>query len=301
MSKPLRIGLGWDMDYMIFSAMSGAEVETDWGDDVWTLECDHGKARNSLYSAMRAITEDIRQDIMKISSKMRKDGAFEFVDLAIISGGGNFRMDVLDTYKGNRVGKRKPVGYRDFCDKILEQHKDNSFFWPGVEGDDVLGILSTNPQLAGCDKVIIVSCDKDFYTIPGMFKRLSDGSFKVSSEAEADAYHMYQTLIGDTTDGYGGIVGVGPEAAKPFLADPVMFYQDTKIMKSGPRKGQEVPFWTSRPPTDEETLWDCMVSLAAKNNMTEAELLQQARVARILRNSDFDHETKQPILWTPGS
>lgn len=75
MSKPLRIGLGWDMDYMIFSAMSGAEVETDWGDDVWTLECDHGKARNSLYSAMRSITEEIRQDIMKISTKMRKEGA----------------------------------------------------------------------------------------------------------------------------------------------------------------------------------------------------------------------------------
>lgn len=301
MTKPLRIGLGWDMDYMIFSAMSGAEVETDWGDDVWTLECDHGKARNSLYSAMRSITEEIRQDIMKISAKMRKEGAFEFVDLAIISGGGNFRMDVLNSYKGNRVGKRKPVGYRDFCESILKQHKDTSFFWPGVEGDDVLGILSTNPQLAGCDKVIIVSCDKDFYTIPGMFKRLSDGSFKISTEEEADRYHMYQTLIGDTTDGYGGIPQVGDGAAVPFLENPQFYYQDVKVMKSGPRKGEEVPFWTSRDPEPEETLWDCMVSLAAKQGMSELELLQQARVARILRSSDWNYETKEPILWTPGS
>ena len=301
MTKPLRIGLGWDMDYMIFSAMSGAEVETDWGDDVWTLECDHGKARNSLYSAMRSITEEIRQDIMKISPKMRKEGAFEFVDLSIISGGGNFRFDVLPTYKSNRSGKRKPVGYRDFCEAIRKQHKDNEFYWPGVEGDDVLGILSTNPQLAGCDKVIIVSCDKDFYTIPGMFKRLSDGSFKISTEEEADRYHMYQTLIGDTTDGYGGIPQVGEGAAVPFLENPQFYYQDVKVMKSGPRKGEEVPFWTSRDPEPEESLWDCMVSLAAKQGMSELELLQQARVARILRSSDWNYETKEPILWAPGS
>lgn len=208
-------------------------------------------------------------------------------------------MDVLDSYKGNRVGKRKPVGYRDFCESILKQHKDTSFFWPGVEGDDVLGILSTNPQLAGCDKVIIVSCDKDFYTIPGMFKRLSDGSFKISTEEEADRYHMYQTLIGDTTDGYGGIPQVGDGAAVPFLENPQFYYQDVKVMKSGPRKGEEVPFWTSRDPEPEETLWDCMVSLAAKQGMSEEELLQQARVARILRSSDWNYETKEPILWTP--
>lgn len=299
MTKPLRIGLGWDMDYMIFSAMSGAEVETDWGDDVWTLECDHGKARNSLYSAMRSITEEIRQDIMKISPKMRKEGAFEFVDLSIISGGGNFRFDVLPTYKSNRSGKRKPVGYRDFCEAIRKQHKDNEFYWPGVEGDDVLGILSGNPQLAGCDKVIIVSCDKDFYTIPGMFKRLSDGSFKISTEAEADRYHMYQTLIGDNTDGYGGIPGIGDGAADPFLDNPQIHYQAFKTMKSGPRKGEEVPYWTTREPEPEETLWDCMVSLAAKQGMSEEELLQQARVARILRSSDWNYETKEPILWTP--
>lgn len=299
MTKPIRIGLGFDMDYMIFSAMSGAEVETDWGDDVWTLECDHGKARNSLYSAMRSIREEITEDIKRISPKMRKEGAFELVDLSIISGGGNFRMDVLDSYKGNRVGKRKPVGYRDFCEAILKQHKDTSFFWPGVEGDDVLGILSTNPQLAGCDKVIIVSCDKDFYTIPGMFKRLSDGSFKISTEEEADRYHMYQTLIGDTTDGYGGIPQVGEGAAVPFLENPQIHYQAFKTMKSGPRKGEEVPYWTTRDPEPEETLWDCMVSLAAKQGMSELELLQQARVARILRSSDWNYETKEPILWTP--
>lgn len=302
MDKPIRIGLGFDMDYMIFSAMSGAEVETDWGDEIFTLECDHGKARNSLFSAIRSITEEIHEDIKRVSSKMRKEGAYEFVELCIISGKGNFRTDVLDTYKGNRKGKRKPVGYPVFCQNMMDHFgPERSFRWDAIEGDDVLGILSTNPQLAGCDKVIIVSCDKDFYTIPGMFKRLSDGSFKISSEEEADRYHMYQTLIGDTTDGYGGIPQVGDGAAVPFLENPQFYYQDVKVMKSGPRKGEEVPFWTSRDPEPEETLWDCMVSLAAKQGMSEEELLQQARVARILRSSDWSYETKEPILWTPGS
>ncbi|WP_323166709.1 hypothetical protein, partial [Pseudomonas bubulae] len=64
-------------------------------------------------------------------------------------------------------------------------------------------------------------------------------------------------------------------------------------------KGEEVAYWASRSPTETETLWDCMVSLAASKGMTEAELLQQAQVARILRWSDWDHENKKPILWKP--
>ena len=77
-------------------------------------------------------------------------------------------------------------------------------------------------------------------------------------------------------------------------------------MKSGPRKGEEVTYWNSQTPDEVEeqcgnrpTLWDCMVSLAASKDMTEAELLQQAQVARILRWSDWDHENKKPILWKP--
>lgn len=42
-----------------------------------------------------------------------------------------------------------------------------------------------------------------------------------------------------------------------------------------------------------------MVSLAASQGMTEEDLLVQARVARILRATDWNFEKEEPILWTP--
>ncbi|MES8989488.1 hypothetical protein ABEQ04_12240, partial [Cutibacterium acnes] len=89
------------------------------------------------------------------------------------------------------------------------------------------------------------------------------------------------------------------------------FYQAVKVMKSGPRKGEEVPYWTSCTPEDAfrvvpgageqfwPTKWDCVVSLAKKQGMTEDELIVQAQVARILRKEDLCWETMRPIPWLP--
>lgn len=35
-----RIALLLDGDYLLFSAMSAAEEEVDWGEDIWSLQCD---------------------------------------------------------------------------------------------------------------------------------------------------------------------------------------------------------------------------------------------------------------------
>ena len=35
--------------------------------------------------------------------------------------------------------------------------------------------------------------------------------------------------------------------------------------------------------------------------MTEKDALINAQLARILTNDDYDHEKKDPILWTPTS
>src|SRR5690606_8620985 len=123
------------------------------------------------------------------------------------------------------------------------------------------------------------------------------------TQEEADLWHFYQTIKGDTTDGYGGIPGVGDQVdGTPlweWLQSPTFFYQDVKVMKSGPRKGMEVPFWTKREP-EGESLWECIVSLANKQGMTEEELIVQAQVARICRVSDFDWESMCPVPWHPN-
>jgi len=275
----------------------------DWGTDIWTLECDHAKARGILGGTIKSILTDIEEDIRKKNKK-----PFEMVPLCIISGDNNFRKEVLPTYKANRKGKRKPVGYPDFVESCMQHYGDRAYRWDGVEGDDVCGILMTNPGLADCTVVVSASCDKDFKTVPGMFMHLTPYKLLRTTQEEADRYHMYQTLIGDVTDGYSGIPSVGPVVAEEFLDNPRFFFPASKVMKSGARKGETVTFWDSCPMEDasevmdqpeELHLWTCMVSLAESKGMTEAELLQQAQVARILRWSDWDHEAKSPILWTP--
>ncbi|ADV35685.1 putative exonuclease [Pseudomonas phage phiIBB-PF7A] len=302
MTQPVRIGLALDMDYLIFSAMSASETEQDWGDDIWTLECDHAKARSIMFGTIKTIKKEITKALMKRWPKRFPDeNSFELVDICVISGKGNWRLDVLETYKGNRVSKRKPVGYPAYCDAMMD-HYENAVRVDGREGDDTLGILMTNPGLVDCDRVIGVSCDKDFNTIPGLFFWLTPMELVVNTEADADKWHMRQTMMGDTTDGYGGIPGVGEAFEGDLMAwlDNPKFYERTiKVMSRGPRKGQEVVEYVGREPMDGETLWDCMVSLAAAKGMSEEDLLVQARVARILRHGEWNDETAEPVLWSP--
>lgn len=306
MSQPLRIGLALDMDYFIFSAMSASETEMDWGEDVWTLECDHKQARSIMYGTIKGIKKDIAKQLEAKYPKLRKEGAYEFVDLCIISGKDNFRLDILDTYKGNRVAKRKPVGYPAFCESTMEHFEGlgarQAFRWHGVEGDDVIGILMTKPELADCDRVIGVSCDKDFNTIPGDFFWLTHMQLVRNDLAAADKWHMRQTLMGDTTDGYGGVPGVGEAFEGDLMAwldEPKMYEKYEHELLRGKRKGEFETRTRVTEKPEEASLWDCMVSLAASQGMTEEDLLVQARVARILRASDWNFEKEEPFLWTP--
>ena len=303
MSKPIRIGLALDMDYLIYSAMSSSEVEHDWGDDQWSLECDHKKARSIMFGTIKGIKKELAKQLEARWPKLAVEGSYEFVDLCIISGKGNFRLDILDSYKGNRVNKRKPVGYPDYCEKMMEHYgPEVSFRWPGVEGDDVIGILMTKPELANCDRVIGVSCDKDFNTIPGDFFWLTHMLLVRNDEAAADKWHMRQTLMGDVTDGYGGVPGVGESFEGDLMAwldSPKMYEQYQHGLLRGKRKGEFETRVRQTEATLDDTLWDCMVSLAACYGMPEEDLLVQARCARILRASDWNFEKSEPILWKP--
>jgi DNA polymerase-1 len=118
------------------------------------------------------------------------------------------------------------------------------------------------------------------------------------SETEADYWHMYQTLVGDTSDGYPGCPGVGKVGAAEFLEKPYVWLSYEHVFKSGPRKGMTETRWKQQPTTN---VWEGVVSQYAKAGLTEDDAVRQARLARILRWSDWDQEKKVPILWTPKS
>ncbi len=274
-----------DADYLVYQAMSAAEVEIQWDDNVWTLECDHNKAWEILRSSIDII-------VSKRKAWATSKIVMCFTDTV------NWRKSVLPTYKENRKKTRKPTGYTAFIEEVMAVEEWNSFLRPTLEGDDCMGILGTKPSLVGCTSATLVSCDKDFNTIPCEFFWLTTGEIKQISLEEADQYHLLQTLMGDTTDGYTGIRGMGKDTSLSFLDEPYKYTQEEKTFKSGARKGQTVLEWKKQPQGD-STLWECMVSLAHKAGMTEEELLVQAQVARICRDTDFNFKTKEVILWTP--
>ena len=50
----------------------------------------------------------------------------------------------------------------------------------------------------------------------------------------------------------------------------------------------------------EGELWAAVVATYEKAKLSEGDALTQARVARILRASDYDFKRKEPILWQPN-
>lgn len=183
-----------------------------------------------------------------------------------------WRKDVLPSYKENRTGVDKPELLSAVKDHM--EHAYPSYRKPRLEADDIMGILSTHPSLIKGKKVI-VSEDKDMKTIPGwLYNPAKDHKPRLISEEEANRWHLYQSIVGDSTDGYKGCPGAGPVAANKLL------------------------LWASN---DGMPAWPLIVEMFEAKGLTEADALVQARVARICRASDYDFKTQKVKLWNPPS
>ena len=176
----------------------------------------------------------------------------------------NFRKEIYPDYKGNRKS-RKPMHLKrvkEWAATVWEAHT-----WEGLEADDVLGIMATNSPTSG-----VYSHDKDLKTVPAMLWNHDERFFYKQDERIADHYWMTQTLTGDSTDGYPGCPGIGPKKAADMLGEP------------GEKALPE--------------LWEQVVRIYEAKGFDEDYALTQARLARILRNTDYNHE-KGVTLWTP--
>lgn len=140
--------------------------------------------------------------------------------------------------------------------------KYDGLIYPTLEADDVLGIeLTSDPDC------VIWSTDKDLKTITGV--HLVDGELVNIDPETSDYWFYYQTLVGDLTDNYQGCPKVGPKTAEKIL--------------------------------DKDCSWDAVVAAFIKAGLSESVALQNARLARILRSSDYDKQTGEVTLWTPDN
>lgn len=269
-----------DADILIYAAAAGAQSEIDWGggEDVEPV-ADEQEGINLL-----------RRSIDDLITKVFADDAIMCVSCASSEG---WRKEVLPSYKENRATVRPPI-LREFLKQYVIDNY-TAFARPTLEGDDIYGILMTHPKLVPGYKVGC-SMDKDMKTIPGEHYDLKHGKFFTITPAEAEYWHMLQTLTGDTTDGYKGCPGVGKVSADFYLTQllkPVPYEYE---FKRGARKGLTETRYTDEPA---ENLWDVVMALYHKAGLTEADALIQARVARICRHTDYDFKNKQVVLWTP--
>ena len=188
---------------------------------------------------------------------------FETDDVLLcLSEGRNFRYEVDPTYKTNRKGTRKPSCYTEVVKRACETWP--FFSHPGLEADDVLGIFASRDA-----NTILVSEDKDMKTIPCTLWQ--QGKLQKIDLAVADRWFMYQVLVGDTADGYPGLPAVGPKKAEAIL--------DGRLTICA--------------------MWNAVKAAYEERGFTAEDAIKQARLARILRNEDWDAKKKQPILWTP--
>src|SRR5690606_35316533 len=117
-------------------------------------------------------------------------------------------------YKMNRAGVRKPVTYKPLRAYVHEKYE--TYERPRLEGDDVLGMIATNPKMYPGEK-IVCAIDKDLKTIPCTLYNYEKQELREITRYEADHFWMMQTLMGDRTDGYPGCPGIGPKKAEKIL------------------------------------------------------------------------------------
>lgn len=244
-----------DADMYAFRITSASKEEIMWDEHTVSAYLDMDKTKASFINALETLEEKVKGAFkIPLSTPTKMYLCFTDPD-------DNFRKHLLPSYKENRSGKGKPLGYWPLVDWIKKKYP-HVICKQGLEADDCIGILATS-----LPNIIMCSGDKDFKSIPGRFFDIIHEAPYTITEDEADYFHLYQTLIGDTADNYKGCPGIGPVTAH-------------RILSSNPT-------------------WEAVRDTFALKGLSEDDALLQARIARILRASDVDNNCK-PILWKPN-
>lgn len=248
-----------DGDEFVHKAAAATEHETRWDEENHVLHSNEKKAFDILRDMLRRCFERFESTTYTMCFSAPRP---------------YFRETLWDLYKAKR-GDRKPMCFGVLKETVLSKCPCQLF--AGLEGDDVMGILATQP---GADR-IIVSQDKDMRTIPAT---VWDGkTLYTYSEAEADYWHMWQTLVGDSSDGYHGCPGIGAVRASRLLDEA----------------RDKVKLMDALDASMSAHLWPTVLTTFVKANLKEEDAILEARLARILRWDDWDRKEKKPILWVP--
>lgn len=248
-----RVGLV-DVETLIYRAACTNEKNIDWGNGS-SQSVDLESAKGDVDAGIGRLADELRLDRVILG----------------LSGPDNFRKQIYPAYKANRASKPKPALLKPLREHVEEKYEIKCK--PGLEADDVLGVLAT---YITTDRIILISDDKDLRQIPCRLFVPRTGERIHISPADADRAFYTQCITGDATDGYPGAYRVGAQS---------------RYVKAVQRRSTQRGMWA--------------VVLAAYRHAAErcgadrvADPLTQARCARILRASDWDFRERKMRLWS---
>jgi len=238
-----------DADWLIYSSCCSCEQDVKWDENLHTLHCDERDIHEMI---------DSRIEYYQTIADDKTDVVMCFTEYP------TFRHQIFSDYKANRKNKRKPLALYAMVEQIKQRYESVSY--TGLEGDDVLGLLATSKRYSN---PIVVSPDKDMKTVPCTL--IASDDMELITKKKADRHWMIQSLTGDSTDNFKGLIGCGPVTADKILGD-----------------AKTLP-----------DMWDKVVEAYEKKKQTFADAILTARLSRILREGDFNYKTKEVELWTP--
>ena len=237
-----------DGDIVAFKSAAAVSVKED-----TLMEFDPARAKEYVDHMMNEWTKHLKPNVtlMCFSDPSRK----------------YFRHDIFPDYKANRGGMERPSALNFTYEYLAEKYRVVQK--AGLEADDLLGILGTQPDI---DNPVVVSIDKDIMTLP--CKVFNPDKMRRAIRINpnvADLAVFKQAMTGDSSDNYKGIPKIGTVKADKILADA----------------------------PHPKLAWEVTRDAFINNGLTEADALLMVRLARILRHGDYKESTGEVRLWSP--
>lgn len=249
------------LDADVICYQSAASAQRDYGEEIWT--------------DIKGAIEDAKTQIYK---ERDQANCQKVILVWSPKNGTNWRKLVMPMYKMHRKSTPKPICYGELRDEMSKLFDNISIDY--LEGDDIFHMLANK-----IPDSVVVSIDKDQYTLPDIeYLRPHTMAWpQYTSLDYANYYWLYQVLIGDSTDGYKGLVGCGPKRAEKILSE----FLDTGIDSDG----------LSTHVFNFDGAWEAVVK--AYKEKGQMNWLEQAQMARILRVGDYCSETHRVKLFNP--
>jgi len=168
--------------------------------------------------------------------KILEDQKPDFIVVCFDRKAPTFRKELYVGYQAHRPKMSEDLGPQiKLTQEILESSRIETFGVDGYEADDLIGTISVQAvsgKLDGKIKVFIVSGDRDLLQlvnhhvkmiapVTGLTSMIIFDENTVLQKYGIKPSQMvdYKALVGDSSDNYPGVAGVGPKAASSLLEE----------------------------------------------------------------------------------